>query len=310
MSVMLMKVVLLTAEGGTLFLIYALTRTAGPLPTTAYALHPLPIVELVGNAHFEAIAVCGVLGAVYWLRWAGASQTHGVLALRHYALGGVSLALGALAKLVPLLFAPALFFAALWRGEREPRWRGGLTAASACALVLAGGFAFFFAGADVGGFGDSLDLYFRSFEFNGSLYALARGIGWWYRGWNWIAVVGPALALLGVVGVLALSLTRGYRGAAEAETLLWCAAVYLLCATTVHPWYFAYLVALGCLTPYRWPLLLGLTSLLSYVAYAQELIAVPGWALALEYLPPALLAVFEVRRRGNSVGGVKRTFAR
>ena len=310
-SSMLIKLALLAADAGSLLVIYTLTRSTSRRPTVAYALHPLPIVELVGNAHFEALAVLGVLAAVYYSRATRSPSAVGSPespVVRHLLAGG-ALGLGALSKLVPLVFAPALFLQAIWREGGRPRWRGGLAAAAACAGLLAAGFAVFFTGVDARGFGDSLDLYFRNFEFNGSLYALARGAGWWYRGWNWIAVVGPGLALIGAFGILLVSVIGARRRADPANTLLWCGAIYLLCATTVHPWYFAYLVALGCLTPYRWPLLLGVTALVSYVAYSRHPVAVPAWALAVEYLPPAILAAIELRWRRVSDGSEEPTLA-
>lgn len=313
-----LKAVLFAGELGVLALLTRLSPYRSGRAAAAYALHPLPIVELIGNAHAEGLALLGVLAALYALRCGTASSRGGWNrggGIGHLVVAGSALALGVLAKLVPLILTPALGLTVLCRrgdrvvGERvvgdrssqQPRgrawdWRGLLIAAATVTIVILGGFAVFLAGADVRGFGESLDLYFRTFEFNGSLYAFARAVGYWYRGWNWIAVVGPGLSLVGATGILAVAGYRAWRGLDLAETLLWCTALYLACATTVHPWYFAYLIGLGALTRFRWPYLLGITGFLSYLAYAQAPVAVPVWVLTCEYLPPAALAVWELRR--------------
>ena len=318
-----LKAVLLVGELGAYALLRRLGPTrGGPSPATLYWLHPLPIVELVGNAHFEGLALLGLLAALYLLREnppsgpsvaparPGVERTRGRLAPPRLIAAGMALGGGALVKLVPLLAAPALGLWALWRnraalggGGVDRRALGGFALlAAATTATLALGFAGFFAGADVRGFGASLDLYFRSFEFNGSLYVLARAAGEAYRGWNWIAVVGPSLAVAGALAVLAISAARAWRGLDLAETLLWCFAAYLACATTVHPWYFTYLVGLGALTRYRWPLVLGFAGFLSYLAYGTPDTQVPSWATALEYGPVIALAVAEARTGRDVLG--------
>lgn len=308
-----LKAILIVGECGLVALLWRGARCngfvehdgAGSLPprlaVVAYWLHPLPIVELVGNAHFEGLAVLGAVGALATLgtRTSGRAATY----------AGLALAGGALVKLVPLIWAPAVALALLWTRAASPgnaaarpgaaawAWGPALAFGSTLCLTVGLGFAALFAGADVSNFGESLDLYFRTFEFNGSLYGLARAAGQWYKGWNWIAVVGPTLSAAGAVAIVAISIRRGWRGRHLPTTLLWCTTVYLLCATTVHPWYFAYLVALAPLTPYRWPYVLGFAAFLSYLAYGTEAVAVPWWALCLEYLPVAAVATLEVRFR-------------
>ena len=406
-----------------------------------YWLSPLSIVEVCGNGHFEGLAVLGAIVALTLLRGDGLERvwrqpkaisrhrqggpiTHQIAQrprARSLALAGAAFAGGVLVKLVPLLLAPAMALACLWRrgdqavdrrdsghpsapaspesepgagkssgplvgrnGDEEgeasklrldapphvtpqqewpegfdghvpdewpyghpfevvppsttelaemrriegelraarafaaaakdqaphldpqvppaPRpstsrpwdWRSAVLFATTVALVVALVLGTFVATADVTGFGESLDLYFRNFEFNGSLYALASAIGSAYRGWNWIAVVGPGMSLLALAGILAVAFVRQWRGADLAETLLWCMTVYLACATTVHPWYFLYLLALGSLTRYRWPFVLGGAAFFSYAAYGADPIAVPTWALLLEYAPAVLVGGWEI----------------
>ena len=305
----LLKVPLLLAELGVWRALRRL-RPDRPRMAAAYWLHPAIVVELVGNAHFEGLALLGLLWALVALRNPGTSAAP-ARGLRVPTAAALALACGSLAKLVPLLAAPAISLHLLWRprapagaAQRSTAWRWDRAATFAATLLIAfgSGFAAFVYGADLTGFGESLDLYFRRFEFNGSLYPVARATGIWYRGYNWIAVVGPALASAGAAGIVALAGWRAWRGRALSTTLLWGFGLYLLCATTVHPWYFAYVIALGALSGYRWPLVLGYTGFISYVAYVQTPVEVPAWATAAEYLPVVGLLLWELwSRRGRKV---------
>ena len=292
--------------------LWRVLRGSGPthppgVGTKLYWLSPLAIVEVCGNGHFEGLAILGAVVA-YRLLQAPPSYPRRPRPL----LAALSLATGTLTKLVPLLLTPAFALALLWRrsGTNAPAarvwdWRGALGFTLVVLLAVGIGLGAFVATADVSGFGESLDLYFRNFEFNGSLYAAAGYLGRLYKGWNWIAVVGPAMGGLASCAILVTAGLRQWRGLRLAETLLWCMTAYLACATTVHPWYFLYLLALGSLTRYRWPFVLGGTAFLSYAAYGVDPVAVPTGALLLEYGPAVLVGAWEVgrsrqpRRRGE-----------
>ena len=54
-------------------------------------------------------------------------------------------------------------------------------------------------------FSDSLNLYFQKFEFNAGVYYVLRWIGFQYKGYNLIQVIGPLLALCTFLGIVALA---------------------------------------------------------------------------------------------------------
>ena len=284
-----LRVLLVLAEAAVLYLLWRMDSRQDKSAFAAYALLPLVVIELTGNLHFEGYAALGLLVSLWGFRqnlpW----------------LSGFGLAVGIAVKLIPALAAPALFVAWL-RSDYAPSGKtlNVRAAAQFSAATLLSVLLFllpFFLSADLEGFTQSLDLYFRSFEFNGSLYVLASALGEWYKGWNWISVVGPSLSIVGAVAILTLSIFRSWQRRDLATTLLWCFGIYLLCATTVHPWYAIYLLVLAPLTRYVWPYVFGTTIWLSYLAYSTSAVEVPLWATLLEYGLGVGIVVWELRLR-------------
>ncbi len=290
------KAVIIFGELIVLSLLYDLDKHEQKAGFVAYAMLPLAIIELAGNVHFEGLAILGVLISILGFRqnkpW----------------LSGFGLAFGIGVKLVPALVGPALFVAWLRKSSAqnnrlkgELNYKSSILFLSSTLFFSAIFFVPFFITADLSGFGESLNLYFQKFEFNGSLYVLASAIGEWYKGWNWIAVIGPSLSILSMLSIVTLALVRGWRKMDLATTLLFSFGVYILCATTVHPWYAIYLAALAPLTKYKWPYVLSFTVFLSYLAYGTEDVVVPIWATILEYGSVIGMLIYELSQYSSQL---------
>ncbi|QNH60658.1 glycosyltransferase 87 family protein [Hymenobacter sediminicola] len=272
-AVLLMRLVLLLAEAATAGLLLALLRRFGlPLERALwYLLNPLVIVELTGNLHFEAMVV-GFLLLALWLlvrqQW-------------RWAAGALGLAIGT--KLLPLLVLPLL--------ARRLGWRRFLAFSVLTGLTVVLLFLPFVSTELVRNIGRSLDLYFRSFEFNASLYYIARAVGYWLTGYNQIARIGPALALAIVILIGGLTLREKHPvWASLPRALLLLLTGYYLLATVVHPWYLTPLVALSMFTSYRYMLVWSGLVVLSYAAYQSTAYTENPRLLMLEYI--GLLAAF------------------
>ena len=240
-------------------------------------LNPLVIVELTGNLHFEGLVGCFVL-LMLWL-----------LARGRVAAGGGALALAVATKLLPLLVLPLLLRRLAW----PRRLRFGL----ALAVVLAALFGPFLSLELVQNIGRSLNLYFRSFEFNASFYYLGRAVGQWLSGYNQIALLGPALALLTATGGLLLAATeRRPTWATLPRALLLLLTLYFLLATTVHPWYVAPLVLLSCFTRARYALVWSGMIGLSYAAYRTSAYTESLGLVALEYAVVLIVLLLDFRQ--------------
>ncbi|SHK51436.1 glycosyltransferase 87 family protein [Hymenobacter psychrotolerans] len=281
-AVLLMRLVLLLAEAATAGLLLALLRRFELPPHRAlwYLLNPLVVVELTGNLHFEALVVTFLLLALWLLvrgRWPGAA-------------GGLALAIGT--KLLPLLVLPLLL--------RRLSWRRFLAVSALTGMVVVLLFLPLVSAELARNIGRSLDLYFRSFEFNASLYYLLRAAGYWLTGYNQIARIGPALALtfIVVIGGLLLGEKRPSWVSLPRTLLLLLTAYYLL-ATVVHPWYLTPLLALSVFTRYRYLLVWSGLAVLSYAAYQTTAYTENPWLLALEYGGVLLALVWDWRRRAS-----------
>ncbi|MBD2717015.1 hypothetical protein KBK19_18360 [Microvirga sp. STR05] len=278
-AVLLMRLVLLLAEAATAGLLLALLRRFGLPPERAlwYLLNPLVIVELTGNLHFEALVIAFLLLALVLL----------LRGNRGWAAGALGLAIGT--KLLPLLVLPLL--------ARRLGARRFLAFSAAVGLVVVLLFLPFVSAELVRNISRSLDLYFRSFEFNASLYYLLRAAGYWLTGYNQIARIGPALALtfVAIIGGLMLSEKRP-AWASLPRTLLVLLTAYYLLATVVHPWYLTPLLALSLFTNYRYLLVWSGLVVLSYAAYHTAAYTENPWLLTLEYTG-LLAALFRDWRR-------------
>jgi len=266
-SVLVLKLLLLLCEGLGLWAIWRLLRKWN-LPEhrlLLYALNPLVIVEVMGNLHYEGAMVAFLLWAVVFLtekKWGGAVLLW---------------ALSITAKLLTLLLLPFL-----WSRLRK---KTALLFYAGVLLLLVLSFAPLAGAVFWHGFGESLQLYFRKFEFNASIYYVIRWLGYQFKGYNVIQSVGPVLGLLAasVIGIGGL-LDKKNDWPSLMERSLWAITAYLFLATTVHPWYVILPLALSVFTRYRFPLvwtvLIGLTYInYSYPEYRENL-----WVVGMEYV--------------------------
>ena len=284
----IIQVFLFTCELGTAWLLYRLFTTQFTAYPTAnlllYWLNPLIIVEICGNLHFEGAMVFFLLLAYYLLRGS------------NWITAGAAMAASVASKLLPLLLLPYLI-RRLW-GKRS--FSTFLRFSVAFAVITTLLFLPLIAVGFLDGFSSSLDLYFRKFEFNASLYYLARAYGYYDVGWNKIAEFGPALAKFAAVSILALALLDGRSDwRSLPEGWLFAFVIYLLCATTVHPWYLSVPLVLCCFTPWRFPVVWSGLITLTYVSYGTVPYEENLYLVAAEYVITVAFAVWEWRYRVN-----------
>lgn len=260
------KLFLLLCELGSIALLLRLLHHWGqPLARVlVYALNPLVLVEGIGNLHFEVAVVFFLLLALWWL-----VQQQLMRAAAAWALAIAS-------KLIPLMFLPLLI--------RRLGWGASIrffVAVGIGSLLL---FAPLLNSVFFSHIGRSLDLYFRQFEFNASVYYVVRWLGYAWRGHNEIDFIGPILAGCTFLLIVGLSLwERRPRLQTWPAAALLAISFYLLNGTTIHPWYLIVPVALATFTPWRYPLWWSGLATLSYIHYSYQPFHENYGIIALEY---------------------------
>ena len=142
---------------------------------------------------------------------------------------------------------------------------------------------------------NSVGLWFKSFEFNASFYYIAREIGYLFRGYNEIAIIGKIMPILTVLFLIGLSFFRNNKSTIQLITaMLFGLSFYYFTSTTMHPWYIATLLILSVFTKYRFPLIWSFVIILSYQAYANLPWKENLWFVGLEYLILYVFLIWEV----------------
>ncbi len=171
-------------------------------------------------------------------------------------------------------------------------------------LVL---FAPFFSSEFINHYTQTVALWFQNFEFNASLYYLARKIGYAFRGYNEIAIIGKCMAAIVFVFVLCLAFFRKNKTTSQLiAAMLLALTFYYFTATTVHPWYVATLLALSVFTNYKYPLVWSFFIVLSYLAYVNINSADKSenlWVIALEYAVVYAVFIGEVFVKNRKAAG-------
>ena len=297
-SVVLMRLLIIAADFGTFHLgKKLLNRLNLPLHHIFwYVLNPFIIIELTGNLHFEGVMIFFLVLSLYLLH------------LGKWQWAAVVLGLSISVKLIPLIFLP-LFFQ--WLASSSLSNRTSTTPVNvstnygrdsslllrmtrlisfyaiviSVVLLL---FTPFYSSEFINNYTETIALWFNNFEFNGSLYYIAREIGYCFRGYNEIAVIGKTIPYLILLFVLLMTFFRENKTTQQLITaLLLSLSFYYFTATTVHPWYIATLLILSVFTHYKYPLVWSLFIILSYLAYLNTNKADKSenlWIIALEYL--------------------------
>jgi len=266
-SILVQRTFLLAAELGTIWLLPKILRLweLSASRTLIYAANPLIILEITGNLHHEGLMIFFLALALYGLRqkkWVG---------------GATAYAISVASKLLPLMFLPLLW--------RRIGWKKGVLFYLAGGGVLTVLFLPLYNADFMRGFGASLDLYFRRFEFNGSIYYLLRWAGYQEKGYNLIQQIGPWLARVVAIGILLWSaLERRPDWSNLFAALLAVICGYLFLATTVHPWYLALPLFFCGFTRYRFPVLWAGLVFGTYINYSYPEYQENLWVVGVEYV--------------------------
>jgi hypothetical protein len=303
-SVVVMRLLIIAADFGTLFFGKKLLEKLNmPVHNIFwYILNPFIIIELTGNLHFEGVMIFFFIWSLYLLhngKW---------------KLAALVLGLSISTKLIPLMFLPlfyqwfvkrnvignemkqsvsksefAMSLTPLNDGEKWiPVLTGMTKLMSFYAIIILTTFLLslpFFSTEFINNYIKTVGLWFQDFEFNASLYYIARAIGYSFRGYNEIAVIGKTIPIMVFLFIVILTFFRKNTTMVQLITaMLLVLSFYYFTATTVHPWYIATLLILSVFTNYKFPLVWSFVIILSYLAYTSSNNQENLWIIGLEYL--------------------------
>lgn len=288
-SVIVFRTVIILADFVTLYYGQKLLKGLG-LPQDRifwYVLNPFIIIELTGNLHFEGIMLAFLIWSMYLLN------------NQKWIKAGIALGASISVKLLPLLLLP-LFFQIFIKKSDGTKWQNYKKLAgfySVIALTCLLLFAPFLSASFFTNYSNTVALWFKNFEFNASLYYIARAIGYWLSGYNQIGRIGPLIPIVTIITILIITFFRKNTDfKALLTAMLLSLSVYFFLSTTVHPWYLTTLLGLCVFTKYRFPIVWTFVIILSYYAYSNPQYHENLWIVSLEYTVVYLVFTWEITR--------------
>ena len=300
-SIVVMRILIILADIGIIYFgKKILERLQLPIHNIfLYALNPFIIIELTGNLHFEPVML-------FFLVWSFYKLEQG-----KWLWSSILFACSVSIKLIPLLFLP-LFYQFFMEKKstinnkkftvkdvsftsRMSKLLCFYTITVTTFILL---FIPFYSSTLIANYTDSVGLWFRNFEFNASIYYVFREIGYLFRGWNEIAIIGKVLPVLTVFFIGIITFFRENITLKQLITaLLIGISFYYFTSTTMHPWYLATLIFLSLFTKYRFAIIWSLVIVLSYQAYSNDPWEEYLWIVGIEYLVVYGYLIWELKKQ-------------
>ena len=299
-SVIVLRLIIILADIGILYVGKKLLEKLN-LPNKNifwYILNPFIIIEMTGNLHFEPVMLFFFMFGIYKLY-----QQKWILAAM---LIGCSISV----KLIPLLFLPLFFqWFVCKKNPRKDQLMSVQAQSRTLNLLRLTSFYVisiltfiilflpFLSSTLIANYSKSVGLWFGKFEFNASFYYIFREIGYLFRGYNEIAIIGKITPILTILILMILTFFNKNTSLKQLFTaMLFALCFYYFTATTVHPWYLATPIILSVFTKYKFPIVWSLVIILSYQAYANTPWQENLWFVALEYIVVFSYIFYEIRR--------------
>ncbi|MFH6767834.1 mannosyltransferase [Gaetbulibacter aquiaggeris] len=280
-STIVLRLIIIAADFGTLYFGKKLLEKLN-IPVNAifwYLLNPFIIIELTGNLHFESVMIFFLIWSLYLFQ------------VGKWRYAAFALACSISIKLIPLIFLPLFFNWFFKTNIITHNWRSHFFELKSLfifySIILLISIVLFIPFYNLDfliNYAQTVALWFQDFEFNASIYYIARFIGYLLTGYNEISIIGKAIPLIIIFFVFYASFFRNNKSLKALITnMLIVLSFYYFMSTTVHPWYIATLLILSIFSNYKFPLVWSFTAILSYLAYANSNNAENLWIIGLEY---------------------------
>lgn len=266
-TVIVMKILFLITESSGYLFMLKLVKKFGYKPSTLalWFLNPLVIIEGIGNLHYEVVMISFICISLYYIF------------NNKLIYGSFFFAFSIGVKLLPLMLLPYFWFHL--KGRSKWIFFGTL---STFLMII---FIPVFGSIQLSTFMRSIDLYFRSFEFNASIYYVLRYIGMEITSYNLIKYLGPVLGLTTIITVFwwaKRAKNFSFPVFIHFGVVAW--TCYLILATTVHPWYVITIVWLASFSRYKLVLTWSFLIFISYINYSYTVYYENMYWIGLEYV--------------------------
>ena len=288
-SLLILKILVVAADVGVVWIIGKLLKYLNLSQSNVliYALNPLVLIEISGNAHYESVMILLLLLAFYF-----------IIRKKNY-LASLFFALSIGAKLLPIMFVPSVWTLL----PRKNAIAVYAPTAGICAMI----FFPYITPFALSGLFNSLGYFFAKFEFNASIYYVVREVGYWIAGFNVIQVAGGVLAFIAALLILWISFRRNPKHLEKVkpenkpkqflQTCVWVMTIYLFFTTIVHPWYLTTLLALSVFSSYRFPVVWTCLIFFTYAGYSVEGFTENYLVVILEYSVVCITLWYEFKSK-------------
>lgn len=212
-------------------------------------LNPLWIIEFIGNVHFEGTMVCVLLIALYYLL------------KNKFIIGSILFAFTIQIKIIPLILLP--FFIQFYG------WKKAIRIYLIIGVIVLALATVYLNIDNIDNFKQSLELYFKSFEFNSfAIFHLVQ-LGNVAFGWHTFRLFSYlfSVATLSLITYVALKRkTKDWRGFFLMLTYGY--LLFLLLSNSIHPWYLLPLLFLTVFTDFTFAVVWSYLLFATYFFYS------------------------------------------
>lgn len=275
-SIWFMKFLFVLFDMAVVILIYMILKLLkqNPLYVIVYAWNPLVLKEFANSGHYDALAICCVMVAVY------------LVLKEKYTFSSACLGLGVLSKFYPLIFIPFFLLKKQYK------------ALFACLVVIGAGYLPFF----VWGQPDPISVfaglgtYMQKWSINGFIFELIYSLLSIFDGDPYILSKIICGSIFTVTWFFIF-----YKKQNVIEKTFWAVTALFLLSPVGDPWYFSWAIPFLCI--YRKYSLIALSYLLilSYFEFTRDfgILNLRGFKidnlLLIQYVPFYSIVLFESR---------------
>ncbi|MEX2484024.1 MAG: glycosyltransferase family 87 protein [Brumimicrobium sp.] len=244
------------------------------------ALNPFIIIEMTSNLHFEGVMLSLLFISFY------------LLLTKKWILAALFWALAISVKLTPLILLPFLWRFVGWKRAFKVYFTTGVFTILILWIYLWPSL--------IPNFMKSVNLYFDNFQFNGSIFLITEWISYPFYDYKTIRIFGPLLSQISIVLILFIAFLKPIKnGNVWFERMMWGYVIYLLFATTVHPWYIALPFGLSILTKNTFMIGWTFLIMLSYGFYAVGNSALSYTFICVEYIGLLIFITLDLYKKPN-----------